>query len=121
MTPEEYDTVEQSGFFEPKELIAEGHIYACYLYQAEFVGALLYSDELGLVLLEINPTKLSCEIEDKNLNRGKEIFPHIKGAVPIEAFVKKYDLPVEGDGSFELPLELQEEYEQQMNERALTQ
>lgn len=119
MTPEEYAVVKSSGFFKPAELAREGHVYACYLFQTEFVAELLYRDELGLTLLEIAPEKLGCAVEDKNLKGGKEQFPHIKGPIPAHAFIKEYPLPVEADGSFELPLELQAEYEQQMNERAM--
>lgn len=118
MTPEEYRVVKSSGFFKPAELARDGHVYACYLFQAEFVAELLYRDELGLTLLEIDPHQLGCDVEDKNLKGGKELFPHIKGPIPAHACINEYPLPVEADGSFELPLELQAEYEQQMNERA---
>jgi len=113
MTPAEYKSVKQSGFFKPAELAREGHVYACYLYQAEFVAGLLYHGELGLTLLEIDPTKLDCTVEDKNLKGGKELFPHIKGAIPAAACINEYPLPVEGDGTFELPIQLQAEYQQQ--------
>lgn len=121
MTPEEYRIVKSSGFFKPAELEREGHVYACYLFQTEFVASLLYHGELGLTLLEIDPQKLGCDVEDKNLKGGKELFPHIKGPIPAEACINEYPLPVEADGSFELPLELQAEYEQQMDERATIQ
>lgn len=119
MTPEEYEEVKFSGFFRPAELEREGHVYACYLYQAEFVAGLLYNGELGLTLLEIDPAKLGCEVEDKNLKGGEELFPHIKGPIPRDAFINEYPLPVEGDGSFELPYELQEEYQQQIKEQGI--
>lgn len=118
MTPAEYDIVKSSGFFKPGELVREGHVYACYLFQTEFVAGLLYNGEFGLTLLEIDPLRLGCGVEDKNLKGGKELFPHIKGAIPLAAFINEYPLPVEADGSFELPFELMDEYEQQMNERA---
>lgn len=119
MTPAEYTATKKSGFFNPEELTRDGHIYACYLFQAEFVAGLLYHGELGLTLLEIDPNKLGCAVEVKNLKGGKELFPHIKGRIPIAACINEYPLPVEADGSFELPLELLAEYEEQMNERAL--
>jgi len=118
MTPAEYKLVKSSGFFKPAELAREGHVYACYLAQTEFVAALLYNGEFGLTLLEIDPTKLGCAVEDKNLKGGKELFPHIKGPIPAAACINEYPLPVEADGTFELPLELQAEYKEQMNEKA---
>ena len=118
MTPEEFEAIKEVGTFRPQELIFDGHIYACYLFQTELVAQLLYSGELGLVLAEIDRGKLNCEVEDDNFKGGKELFPHIRGEVPLEAFINVYPLPVEADGTFELPLELQAEYEQQMNERA---
>jgi uncharacterized protein (DUF952 family) len=114
MTPAQYKEVRTSGFFMPAELEREGHVYACYLYQAEFVAGLLYHGEFGLTLLEIDPVKLDCEVEDKNLKGGTELFPHIKGPIPASACVSEYPLPVEGDGSFELPIQLQEEYQYQL-------
>jgi uncharacterized protein (DUF952 family) len=113
MTPAQYKEVRSSGFFMPPEFEREGHVYACYLYQAEFVAGLLYNGEFGLTLLEIDPARLDCEVEDKNLKGGTELFPHIKGPIPASACVSEYPLPVEGDGSFELPIQLQEEYRQQ--------
>jgi len=113
MTPTQYKEVRSSGFFMPAELEREGHVYACYLYQAEFVASLLYHGEFGLTLLEIDPVKLGCEVEDKNLKGGTELFPHIKGAIPASACISEYPLPVEGDGTFELPIQLQAEYLQQ--------
>ena len=121
MTPEEFAEVKRSGFFKPAELAREGHVYACYLFQTEFVAGLLYHGELGLTLLEIDPDQLGCGVTDKNLKGGKELFPHILGPVPLAAFIHAYELPVEADGSFELPLELQDEYERQMNQRAALQ
>jgi len=47
MTPDEYLVVKSTGFFKPAELAREGHVYACYLFQTEFVAALLYNGELG--------------------------------------------------------------------------
>jgi len=119
MTPAEYKLVKSSGFFKPAELTREGHVYACYLFQTEFVAALLYNGEFGLTLLEIDPARLGCAVEDKNLKGGKELFPHIKGPIPAAACINEYPLPVEADGTFELPLELHAEYEEQMNERAM--
>jgi len=119
MTPAEYKAVKSSGYFKPAELVREGHVYACYLFQAEFVAGLLYHGEFGLTLLEIDPTQLGCIVEDKNLKGGKEFFPHIKGPIPAAACINEYPLPVEADGTFELPLELQAEYEEQMNARAM--
>jgi len=117
MTPAEYEEVKATGFFKPAELEREGHVYACYLYQAEFVGGFLYNGELGLTLLEIDPAQLGCTVEDKNLKGGDELFPHVKGPIPAEACINEYPLPVEGDGSFELPFELQDEYQTQLREQ----
>lgn len=112
MTPAQYREVRSCGFFMPPEFEREGHVYACYLHQADFVAGLLYHGEFGLTLLEIDPDKLGYDVEDKNLKGGSELFPHIKGPIPASACVREYPLPVEGDGSFELPIELQDEYQQ---------
>jgi uncharacterized protein (DUF952 family) len=116
MTPDEWDEMQVLGEFCPSEFKREGQVYACYLYQTEFVSGYLYNSILGLVLVELDASKLGCEVIEKNLKGGKELFPHIQGAIPAEACLVRYQLPVEGDGSFELPLELRDEYQSQLRE-----
>jgi uncharacterized protein (DUF952 family) len=74
---------------------------------------------MGLTLLEVNPEKLDCDVIEKNLKGGDELFPHILGTVPVGCVSKVYPLPVEGDGSFELPVELHAEFNEQVEELGL--
>jgi uncharacterized protein (DUF952 family) len=39
------------------------------------------------VLLEIDPSRLSCRIVDENLEGGVELFPHVYGRLPMSAVV----------------------------------
>ena len=116
MTPDQWDETRILGVFNAAEYEKEGQTYACYLYQTQYVAGFLYNGELDLSLVELDPSKLGVGVEDKNLQGGEELFPHILGQIPAEACIKVFPLPVEGDGSFELPNELQAEFSEQMKE-----
>ncbi len=44
-----------------------------------------YAGRQGLVLLTIDPAAVGAEIRYENLDGGDEAFPHIYGALPLEA------------------------------------
>ena len=62
-----------------------------------------FSGRTDLVLLEIDRTKLACEVIDENLEGGTDLFPHIYGCLPMSAVVRIHPFPCGADGRFDLP------------------
>jgi uncharacterized protein (DUF952 family) len=91
------------GIYAPRAFEAEGFIHCSYSRQVCDVANRMFSRRSDLVLLEIDRTKLTCEVIDENLEGGPELFPHVYGRLPIGAVVKIHRFPCGGAGRFELP------------------
>jgi uncharacterized protein (DUF952 family) len=93
----------RSGTYAPKAFEAEGFIHCSYPRQVRDVANRRFYGRLDLVLLEIDPTKLTCEVIDENLEGGTEMFPHIYGRLPVGAVVQIHRFPCGEDGRFDFP------------------
>jgi uncharacterized protein (DUF952 family) len=93
----------RAGVYAPGAFEAEGFIHCSYSRQVCDVANRLFSGRSDLVLLEIDRTKVTCEVIDENLEGGAQLFPHIYGRLPIGAVVKIHWFPCGDDGRFELP------------------
>jgi uncharacterized protein (DUF952 family) len=65
-----------------------GFIHASFAHQVERIGALLYGDaSVALVVLVIDPTRLTSPVKVESLDGGTEEFPHIYGPLPTSAVI----------------------------------
>ena len=78
---------EQSGEYAPEAFAREGFIHCSYAHQVDGVLKRIFQGQTGLVLLEIDPSRLSCRVVDENLEGGTELFPHVYGRLPMSAVV----------------------------------
>ena len=62
-----------------------------------------FAGRADLVLLEIDRTKLPCEVIDENLEGGADLFPHVYGRLPISAVVQVHPFPCGAAGQFDFP------------------
>jgi uncharacterized protein (DUF952 family) len=92
-----------SGEYAPEAFAREGFIHCSYPAQVCAVANRLFAGRDDLVLLEIDPSVLTCRVVDENLEGGTELFPHIYGRLPMEAVVRIHKFLRGGDGRFELP------------------
>ena len=69
----------------------------------EGVANRYYRGQASLVILKIDPAKLTCDVIDENLMGGGELFPHVYGRLPMAAVVDQIDYPCKPDGSFDPP------------------
>ncbi len=51
-----------------------------------------------VTVLEVDPTRVTDRVRVENLEGGTELFPHILGALPVEAVVATVPASVSGDG-----------------------
>jgi uncharacterized protein (DUF952 family) len=93
----------RAGIYAPGAFEVEGFIHCSYARQVCDIANRLFSGRSDLVLLEIDRTKLTCDVIDENLEGGTQLFPHIYGRLPAGAVVKTHRFPCGADGRFELP------------------
>jgi uncharacterized protein (DUF952 family) len=89
-----------SGTYTPTGFDREGFIHSSYEHQVLATANRLFRGRTDLVLLEIDPARLSCRVIDENLEGGAPLFPHIYGRLPMSAVVKVHAFPCSPDGSF---------------------
>jgi len=71
-----------------KTLDEVGFIHGSFRHQVERIGSFLYSGvSEPVTVLEVDPTRVPAPIRVENLEGGTELFPHIYGALPVEAVV----------------------------------
>lgn len=94
---------QQTGLYIPLSLAQEGFIHCSYREQVVPVANRFYFGRRGLVLLEIDPTLLRAEVRLENLEGGQELFPHIYGALNLEAVIRQMPFIPTAEGGFEFP------------------
>lgn len=102
-TDEEWQQASRLGTYAPESLKGRGFIHCSYAEQLLRVASSLFRGWVGLVLLEIEPSRLGCDVVCEDLDGGQEVFPHIYGPVPSTAVVAVHALPCDEDGLFSLP------------------
>ncbi len=80
-----------------------GFIHCSYANQVTRVANAIYRGVHGLILLEIDPARLTSEVRDEALGDGDEKFPHIYGPLDTDAVVEVHPFEPTADGTFELP------------------
>lgn len=96
---------QNQGEYRAASLAEEGFIHCSTIHQVVKTANLLFQGQGDLVLLYINPEKVSAEIRYENTEGGDELFPHIYGALNLDAVDKVLDLQADAQGYFELPAE----------------
>ncbi len=108
----DWETAQASGDYRPASLESEGFIHCSTDVQAAPVANAFYCGQTGLVLLVIDPERLSAKLQwdppehpalgnaPADLN-GK--FPHIYGALNLDAVVDVLDFSPDERGEFSFP------------------
>jgi uncharacterized protein (DUF952 family) len=93
----------RSGSYVPRAFAADGFIHCSYRRQVQDVANRRFPGRTDLVLLEIDRTRLACDVNDENLEGGTDLFPHIYGRLPMTAVVQIHPFSCAADGRFDLP------------------
>jgi uncharacterized protein (DUF952 family) len=96
----EWQVAQAFSQYRPRRFAEEGFIHCSYAHQVKGVADRLFPGASDLVLLEIDPSRLSCRIVDENLEGGAQLFPHIYGPLPLHAVSAVHAFPCEADGTF---------------------
>jgi uncharacterized protein (DUF952 family) len=76
-----------AGFYEAPSLHSEGFIHASSIHQVAGVLDRYYKNKTDLVLLHIDESQLVSQVKYELAPKVNEIFPHIFGAVNIDAII----------------------------------
>ncbi|MBA4383353.1 MAG: DUF952 domain-containing protein [Anaerolinea sp.] len=101
--PTAWKNGQEDGRYLPEGFEADGFIHCSKMNQIVGVGERYYAGQTGLLILGINPDKLTSRLVFENLIGGEELFPHIYGPLNLEAVESTADFGVKTDGSFEFP------------------
>ncbi|MEO1654529.1 MAG: DUF952 domain-containing protein [Bacteroidota bacterium] len=91
--------------YHPPSIEEEGFIHCSTLEQVVSTANLLFRGEANLLLLSIDPDKVGPEIKYENTTGGHILFPHIYGALNLDAVVGSAPFIANQDGYFELNFE----------------
>lgn len=99
------------GRFSAPSLETDGMIHASTLRQILPVAAQFYRGQTGLVILELDPRRLTSELKWEPPAGGSlppgvpegDAFPHIYGPINLDAVVRVLDFKAGQDGQFTLP------------------
>jgi uncharacterized protein (DUF952 family) len=102
-TREEWERAEREGAYRARTFDSEGFIHCSRSEQVIRIADTLFRGQAGLVLLEIDAGRVGAEIRYENCEGGRELFPHIYGALDPGAVVRVSPFEPGADGSFTMP------------------
>ena len=94
------------GAYKGDTLDKEGFIHCSELSQVVEVANYVFKEKDNLLLLEIDPTKVTAEIKYEDPGVGEK-YPHIYGPLNIDAVIETHNFKTDDSGSFVLPQKLQ--------------
>lgn len=98
---------ESKGEYTAVSLAGQGFIHCSKADQILRVANLLFAGKHGLVLLVIEPAKLtSALLWEPGQDLAAELFPHVYGPINLEAVMDVLDFETGPDGLFSLPAKL---------------
>ena len=107
---------QRRGIYRPPSLAAEGFIHLSSREQVVAVANDFYRGERDLFLLCIDENRLKAELrreapahpqpKSANATAAEALFPHLYGALNLEAVIAVYDFRESADGDFALPGDL---------------
>jgi len=106
----DWDAALRAGSYKPESLATEGFIHCSRYEQVVETANLIYKGRGDLVLLCIDEKKLAVPVKFEPPAAGRARtstdFPHVYGALNLDAVVKVLDFACTKDGFFALPREL---------------
>ena len=102
-TKKDWEKARPAGALIPASLAATGYLHASLKHQVLPVANSVFRGKKGLLLLEIDATKLKSEVKMEDLRRSGAPYPHIYGGIICSAVVAVHPFEPKADGTFEWP------------------
>lgn len=90
--PEVWEKFKDTNFYEVESLHSEGFIHCSFREQLETVLQRYYKDAEKVLILEIDPEKLTAELVNEPSTHD-EIYPHIYGKINRKAIINIEERP----------------------------
>ena len=107
---EDWERAEATGTYTGstigRSLADEGFVHCSFADQVSAVAQRYYRGRGDVVLLEIDPALLDCEVRVEAVGAATEEYPHVYGPVPVSAVVNVESLAIEDGGRLRLPAKL---------------
>jgi uncharacterized protein (DUF952 family) len=100
---EEAEAARASGSYEDESLAAEGFIHCSFREQVAGVANSMFRGRTNLVLLEIDPQRLSSRLEVEGAEPGAPQFPHVYGPINWDSVAAVHPYAEGPDGFLEPP------------------
>jgi uncharacterized protein (DUF952 family) len=102
-----WSAAQKAGAYTADSLASEGFIHCSKADQILRVANLLFAGQHGLVILVIDPARLTSGLRwDPGVDLATELFPHVYGPINLDAVVRVLDFEPSADGKFHLPVSL---------------
>ncbi len=106
-----WNQARQRGDYRADSLETEGFIHCSTDEQVIPVTEKYYSGQAGLILLVIEPKRLTSDLKWEPPAEGApppgvpegSLFPHVYGPINLEAVVRVFDLQSQPDGKYKFP------------------
>jgi uncharacterized protein (DUF952 family) len=99
---EDWQQAQGVGVYRGDTLVSEGFIHCSTPQQVIGVAHRFYLGQAGLVLLGINSDQVQAPIQYER-TENDEFFPHIYGALNLDAVTQVWEFVPQADGTFRLP------------------
>jgi uncharacterized protein (DUF952 family) len=101
-----WDRARGGDVYRADSLDSEGFLHCSHPEQLVRVANTFFAGQSGLVVLCIDAGKVQPAIKDESRPGSPETFPHIYGALNLDAVVDVVPLEPGADGTFAIPREL---------------
>jgi uncharacterized protein (DUF952 family) len=101
---QQWEEAQKKGEYRHPSLDKDGFIHCSKLSQVVQVANEMYWGRTGLVILEIDETRVTPKVKHEAGDRDE--YPHIYGALNVGAVKSVHDFVPRVDGTFSLPPEL---------------
>ena len=99
----DWEKARAAGSYRADSLASEGFIHCSTREQVPATGLRFYKGRTDLLLLEIEPGRLTAPLKYENSEGGQPPFPHIYGPLNLDAVERTLPFPSNPDGSFDFP------------------
>lgn len=85
----DWKQAQRDGFYAigslQRDFRKDGFIHLSYAHQVNVIADMIYRTTPNLVLLKINPNKLTSKVKDEMAEEPRDIFPHLYGPLNLTA------------------------------------